>query len=235
MALGEAATKSSRKRAASSSEEAEKDAAEGECKRTKLPPPGRTIRDALPDSLVAAVCDFLPVPSRLMTALALGGRNGGSIGGTAVSSLVGGAPFTSLDFEDVEKELAGRLTDDHLESMLRLADAATGLQILKLAGCSNITGSGLRPLRGSRVLRQVDFTLRGNHEAAKKEGEMESQLSKEEVVSFLQSLLDGGRHHAEGGLVPKNVGERFGGGSVEGRLLPIQSWMPNRMLESRLW
>ncbi|EJK54240.1 hypothetical protein THAOC_26159, partial [Thalassiosira oceanica] len=85
MALGETATKSSRKRAASSSEDAaEKDAAEGECKRTKLPPPGRTIRDALPDSLVAAVCDFLTVPSRLMTALALGGRNGGSIGGTAV-------------------------------------------------------------------------------------------------------------------------------------------------------
>ncbi|EJK53224.1 hypothetical protein THAOC_27389, partial [Thalassiosira oceanica] len=189
MALGEAAAaKSSRMRAASSSE----DAAEGECKRTKLPPPGRTIRDALPDSLVAAVCDFLPVPSRLMTVLALGGRNSGSIGGTAVSSLVGGAPVTSLDFEDVEKELAGRLTDDHLESMLRLADAAMGLQILKLAGCTNITGSGLRPLRGSRVLRQVDFTLRGNHEAAKKEEEVATRLSKEEVVSFLQSLLDGG-------------------------------------------
>jgi len=227
MALStEETTKSSRKRAASSSEEGEKDAAEGECKRTKLPPPGRTIRDALPDSLVAAVCDFLTVPSRLMTALALGGRNGGSIGGTAVvvSSLVGGAPVTSLDFEDVERELAGRLTDDHLESMLRLADAATGLQILKLAGCTNITGSGLRPLRGSRVLRQVDFTLRGNHEAAKEEEE-ESQLSKEEVVSFLQSLLDGGGggdaavkgegrfvpagrswHGAEGRLVSKSVG-----------------------------
>ncbi|EJK48696.1 hypothetical protein THAOC_32484 [Thalassiosira oceanica] len=154
----------------------------------------------------------------------LGGGNGGSIGGTAVvcgvSSLVGGVPVTSLDFEDVERELAGRLTDDHLESMLRLVDAATGLQILKLAGCTNITGSGLRPLRGSRVLRQVDFTLRGNHEAAKEEEE-ESQLSKEEVVSFLQSLLDGGGGgdaavKGEGRFVP--AGRSWHG--AEGRLGP---------------
>ena len=202
---------SSRKRDAASSppflNDAEIDAAGKGCKRTKLPPPpGRTIRDVLPDSLVAAVSDFLPVPSRLMTAVALGGGNTNGISGAAVAS---------LDFEQVEEELAGRLTDDHLESMLRLSDAATGLRILKLAGCTNITGSGLRPLRGSRVLRQVDFSLRGNHEAFWEEGEEEEEeevpspssssasseeftrrpgtrLSKEEVVSFLQSFLDGG-------------------------------------------
>ena len=187
MALGK-----TKKRASSPLEDpAAKGAVDGECKRTKHPPPGRTIRDALPDSLIAAVCDYLPIPSRLITAVALGEKNNGSIGGTAVAFHVGGAPVSILDFEQVEKELAGRLTDDHLESMLHLADAVRGLQILKLAGCTNITGSGLRPLHGSRVLRQVDITLRGNHEAAKEEVE-ETRLSKEEVVSFLQSLLDGG-------------------------------------------
>ena len=188
----ESATKSSRKRDAASPSPSSLD--EGECKRTRLPPQGRTrlppagrtIRDVLPDSLLAAVCDFLPVPSRLLTAVALGEGNSG---------IIGGAPITSLDFEQVERDLAGRLTDDHLELMLRASDAATCLQILKLAGCTNITGSGLRPLRGSRVLRQVDLTLRRNHEAVKKEeGEVveEARLSKEEVISFLQTLLDGG-------------------------------------------
>ena len=193
----ETTTKSSRKRDAalssSSLDDAEKHAAEGECKRTRLPPAGRTIRDVLPDTLVAAACDYLPVPSRLLTAVALGEGHRDSIGGVAVASLVGGAQITSLDFEQVERELASRLTDDHLEAMLRASDAATGLQVLKLAGCTNITGSGLRPLRGSRILRQVDLTMRGNHEAPqKKEEEEETRLSKEEALSFLQSLLDGG-------------------------------------------
>ena len=206
----EAATKSSRKRGVASSssslEDAEKDAtAEVGCKRTRLPPQGRTIRDLLPDSLVAAVCDYLLVPSRLLTAVALGGEN----------SSIGGAPITSLDFEQVEKELAGRLTDDHLELMLRASDAATGLQILKLAGCTNITGSGLRPLRGSRVLRQVDFTLRRNHEAAKKEEEEEevveeARLSKEEVLPFLQSILDGGGTELRDVSFPSAWARRWG-------------------------
>ena len=216
---------SSRKRDAASSppflNDAEIDAAGKGCKRTKLPPPpGRTIRDVLPDSLVAAVSDFLPVPSRLMTAVALGGGNTNGISGAAVAS---------LDFEQVEEELAGRLTDDHLESMLRLSDAATGLRILKLAGCTNITGSGLRPLRGSRVLCQVDFTLRGNHEAFWEEGGGRGgggplpffllrvlrgihEAPRNETVQgrsrFVPAVISRRRRHsAEGRLVPQSMGQ----------------------------
>lgn len=45
-----------------------------------------------------------------------------------------------LDFEDVEKELANKLTDDDIFAVLKSINAHDVLKRLKLYGCVNITG-----------------------------------------------------------------------------------------------
>lgn len=44
-----------------------------------------------------------------------------------------------LDFSDIEKCLAAKLTDDHMHAILRCFDAPNNLKRLNLAGCLNIT------------------------------------------------------------------------------------------------
>jgi len=43
-----------------------------------------------------------------------------------------------LDFGDIEKSLAARLSDDHITTILNCINAQNNLKTLKLAGCINI-------------------------------------------------------------------------------------------------
>ena len=71
-----------------------------------------------------------------------------------------------LDFDDIEKSLANNLTDDHIDEILRSINAVNNLKVLKLAGCTKITGSGLEILRSAAALEQIDMSLVGKHESA---------------------------------------------------------------------
>ena len=71
-----------------------------------------------------------------------------------------------LDFDDIQKSLANKLTDDHIDEILRSIDAVNNLKVLKLAGCTKITGSGLEVLRSATALEQIDMSLVGKHESA---------------------------------------------------------------------
>jgi hypothetical protein len=57
--------------------------------------------------------------------------------------------WDTLDFSDLGKDLAARLTDDDLYNVLKWIDANKRLKILKLTGCVNIIGQGLRILHGA--------------------------------------------------------------------------------------
>ena len=46
--------------------------------------------------------------------------------------------WQELDFGDIEKSLAAKLTDDHARSILSCVDAPTNLKTLKLTGCMNV-------------------------------------------------------------------------------------------------
>eukprot|EP00985_Skeletonema_marinoi_P028040 scaffold23822_cov143-Skeletonema_marinoi.AAC.6 len=70
----------------------------------------------------------------------------------------------SLDFTEIEKELAARLTDDDIKAVLWCIDAANKVKRLSLAHCVNITGSCLEQLRGSQIIEQIDLSLVGRHE-----------------------------------------------------------------------
>ena len=92
-----------------------------------------------------------------------------------------------LDFGEVERSLAAKLTDDDLAGIFLSINAVKHLKILKLTGCINIVGHGLDPLTDSLVLEHLDLCLVGPHEDPEKQPE--SLLSMNVVVPILQSII----------------------------------------------
>jgi len=60
---------------------------------------------------------------------------------------------------DIEKSLS----NGDVSRILACIDAANNVKILKLTGFVN-TGRGLEPVRGSAVIKQIDFSLVDEHE-----------------------------------------------------------------------
>ena len=113
----------------------------------------------LPTEALSHVAGYLPRPSRAMFAITMNDDE--------LSSVIlglSGAPqnreqYDILDFGEVEGSLASKITDDILQDILIRIDAYAKLRRLKLAGCVNITGTGLDTLRGSIILEQIDLSL----------------------------------------------------------------------------
>ena len=64
-----------------------------------------------------------------------------------------------MDFVDLPRALASRLTDDDVGAVLVCIDAANNLKRLKLTHCFNVAGTCLEPLRRSTVLEYLDLEL----------------------------------------------------------------------------
>lgn len=112
--------------------------------------------------------------------------------------------WESLDFGDIEKSLAAKLTDDIVHMVLNCIDAKTRLKTLKMAGCVNITGIGLEPLRGSAVLELLDLSLVGQSE--KPLDVSDPMLSEEVVIPILDSVICGSScFHANGGRAGREI------------------------------
>lgn len=124
------------------------------------------------EAAMACLGTFLTTTERALFGVALGP--------TRVSEMVTGKDVTGLDFLDIDKSLAERLTDDHLKNILINIDARNHLKVLKLTGCKGITGIGLEPLRESRVLELIDLSLLKLHESPK---DTTSNMSQAVVVS----------------------------------------------------
>jgi len=92
-----------------------------------------------------------------------------------------------LDFVDIPKSLASRLTDDDLAAILKCIDAKTNLKRLILTHCFNIVGQGLSPLRGSVVLEKLDLGLVRQMEVPQAFNDV--QLSEEAVYDILNGIL----------------------------------------------
>jgi len=147
----------------------------------------------LPIGFIADVSAYLPKPSRAILAVAFTSsslwQNDNLMHRLSPISkaIISASQWNILDFEDVEKELANKLTDDDISAVLNSINAQDVLKRLKLCGCINITGIGLNLLRGSAVLEQIDFSLVGKHETQQKISE--SKISHEVVVPILDSII----------------------------------------------
>jgi hypothetical protein len=111
--------------------------------------------------------------------------------------------WDTLDFEDIDMALAKRLSDEDIGGILVCTDAINTFKVFKLKGCFNIVGHGLEPLRGSRVLEQLDLCSVGSkkswHPSIPKSNSsrLESYfppllplLSQEVVIPILDSIID---------------------------------------------
>lgn len=109
------------------------------------------------------VGEYLSNPSRLLFAVAM----------TAPSSswrqqqqqqpsdlsnvILVSSEWREIDFAQLEKSLALKLTNDDIFAVLSCVDAVNNLEKLNLSGCINVTGNGLEPLRGSVVMKLITF------------------------------------------------------------------------------
>ncbi|KAL7526065.1 hypothetical protein ACHAWF_001617 [Thalassiosira exigua] len=97
-----------------------------------------------------------------------------------------------LKSNDVETTLANRLGDDDLGAVLACLDASNKMKRLKLAGCVNIDGRGLEPLRGSLVVQQIDLSLVEEHMEPWiriRQRYTPSPISLESVIPILRSII----------------------------------------------
>ena len=117
----------------------------------------------LPDGLLIGVSKFLAKPSVALFAIAMNSNNSQL---TETSrAIISNHSWRVLDFSDIEKDLAAKLSDDDIAKILRYFDVNSKLTVLKLASCVNITGSGLNILRSSFAIKQIDLSLVGKHES----------------------------------------------------------------------
>ncbi|KAL9189575.1 hypothetical protein ACHAXT_009250 [Thalassiosira profunda] len=135
-------------------------------------PVGPCLMD-LPHVLLAHAADYLPVTARALWATALTApsaaweesqwRRRPSAAGEAVLGRRGAV--TELDFMDVGRDCCKRLSDGDVGAVLECLAARDNLRFLQLTHCVGITGSGLEPLRGSTLLKQIDLSLVEQHES----------------------------------------------------------------------
>eukprot|EP00985_Skeletonema_marinoi_P008716 scaffold3973_cov73-Skeletonema_marinoi.AAC.1 len=139
----------------------------------------------LPPGTLAQVSSYLPSPSRALLAVALNHHRDSS------SAIVGNhQQWDVLDFGEIEKDLAAKISDDDIRGVLCSIDAVNNLKKLRLTNCINITGVGLDPLRGSTIIQQIDLSLVGDHESPMLDPE--PLISSVEVVSILDSIIQRG-------------------------------------------
>jgi len=125
------------------------------CKRM-CPQEIHHILNRLPDAVLNHLALFLPRSLRALLGAALS---------TNDQCNWTNDELDTLDFSDLDKDLAAKLTDDDLYHVLKWIDATWRLRILKLTGCVNIIGNGLRILHGAINLRQIDLSLVGRRES----------------------------------------------------------------------
>ena len=200
------------------------------------PPSAGTIMD-LPELAVTHAASYLAGPSRVMFAVAMAAPSAswgtvysrGDVS-EATRAILGGETWEVLDFEDVEKSLASKLTDDDVESMLMFIDARRNLKKLKLSGCVNITGRCLEVFSGSPTLEHIDLTLVGLHESP--DISPDPLISEGAVLPILHSILDVAESSLKLVVLPKKW---RGEGSFGNRSPALRNFMQqyNILLDSR--
>ena len=139
----------------------------------------------LPSGILAHTASFLAAPSspsRALFAVALDENSAVTI--NEKSSAIVGNECDILDFGEIEKDLAVRLSDADIEKVLLCVDAVNNVRRLKLTNCVAITGTCLEPLRGSVVIEQIDLSIVDDNRKSI------SPLSWDHVLPVLDSIIE---------------------------------------------
>ena len=158
---------------------------------------GLLISD-LPDALLVHVAKYLAKPSVSIFAVAIAGPSSNVWQPSeTINAIISAASYwwgsmrrattnqwQELDFGDCEGNLSSKLTDDDMHSILICIGAIYNLKILKLIGCTNITGSGLEPITGSMVLEWIASNSDKDVPPA------ESNISDDVLISILERIIE---------------------------------------------
>eukprot|EP00984_Skeletonema_dohrnii_P036275 scaffold37061_cov183-Skeletonema_dohrnii-CCMP3373.AAC.2 len=152
-----------------------------------------SLYDLLPGGILKEVASFLEAPSRVLFAIAITPPSSpydivlARCRPRVSRSSIEGNDWHTLDFGDIEKELAAKLTDDDISQVLLHIDAAHKVKRLRLTNCINISGSGLAPLRYSTSIEQIDLSLVGAHQLSQLNPT--PPLSCDLVLPILESII----------------------------------------------
>jgi len=142
----------------------------------------------LPDGILVSIANCLAKPSVALFAMAMSVDSNQQT--QTSKAIISSTNLSVLDFSDIEKSLAVKLSDGDIDKILRIIDAVNNLKILKLVGCVSITGIGLNELRSSIVIQQIDMSLVGKHESASLKPE--PLLSESVVIPILEDIISNG-------------------------------------------
>lgn len=113
----------------------------------------------LPDVALQITASYLHKASCALLCVAMGNSRKTAGACRSILSLNDVGRWSSLDFGDLDRRLALRLTDEHVRSILTCIDAANKLKSLKMTGCNSILGHGLEPLSTSTVIQRLDLAI----------------------------------------------------------------------------
>ena len=128
---------------------------------------------------------YLAPPSRAIFAVAL--TNDNHKPNENSSSIAAADDWDTLDFGEIEKELAARLSDYDISDVLQHVDAVNKLKRLRLTNCIKISGICLEPLRRSTVIEQIDLSLTDDGESPRLDPE--PPISYYAVMPILDSIV----------------------------------------------
>ena len=109
----------------------------------------------IPDEVLLLVAEYLTAPSRALFGIGCFRQTPRRTAEIIASQTA----WDTLDFGQLDKDLARRLTDHDISSILLCIDATNTVKKLKLTGCFNIIGWGLHPLAGSAVIEAIDLSM----------------------------------------------------------------------------
>lgn len=149
----------------------------------------------LPIGFLVDVSAYLSKPSRALFAVAMTAPSSfwrddvnSEMRKSATSqAIVSSTQWEALDFVDIEKKLAKKLSDDDVGAILTCINAKQTLKTLKLTGCVKIRGNGLEPLRDSAVLEQIDLSIVDLHEMP--EDAPDSCIYEKCCLPILESII----------------------------------------------
>ena len=142
----------------------------------------------LPDGLLVGISSYLVKPLVALFAIAMKPNNSQQT--QTSKAIISSTSWSVLDFSDIEKTLAAKLSDDDIDKMLKSIDAVNSLRILKLGGCVKIRGNGLDTLCTATAIQQIDLSLVGKHESPILE--LKPLLSVDIVLPILYSIINRG-------------------------------------------
>jgi hypothetical protein len=148
-----------------------------------------TILANLPNGILEHTASFLAAPpgQRLQAALFAAALSTNHPPSDNHTSIVGADDWDTLDFGEIEEDLAAKLSDDDISAVLVHIDGVNKLKRLRLTNCTNITGIGLRPLLFSTTIEQIDLSLVGDGKSPVIDPE--PPISCEAVLPILHSII----------------------------------------------